>query len=132
MARSRLTILYWWTRAQKGGMSLNRLMEAAARSIIRSMRHWRRHKKASNIFQPRTCQGGHDMMRSMVFAALLSRALPCAALAQTNDDLKNDANTPSDVLVYGMGYSGQRYSPLTRINKDNVSKLVPVWAYSLA
>ncbi len=72
------------------------------------------------------------MMRSMVFAALLSTALPCAALAQTNDDLKNDANTPSDVLVYGMGYSGQRYSPLTRINKDNVSKLVPVWAYSLA
>ena len=72
------------------------------------------------------------MMRSMVFAALLSTALPCAALAQTDADLKNDANTPSDVLVYGMGYSAQRYSPLTRINKENVSKLVPVWAYSLA
>ncbi len=28
--------------------------------------------------------------------------------------------------------SGQRFSPLTLINRDNVSKLVPVWAYSLA
>ena len=31
-----------------------------------------------------------------------------------------------------MGYSGQRYSPLTQITKENVSKLVPVWGYSLA
>jgi alcohol dehydrogenase (cytochrome c) len=72
------------------------------------------------------------MMRSMLLAALLSTALPFAALAQTSDDLKNDEKTPGDVLVYGMGYSANRYSPLTQINKDNVSKLVPVWAYSLA
>jgi alcohol dehydrogenase (cytochrome c) len=71
------------------------------------------------------------MMRSMLFAALLSTAVPFAALAQTADDLKNDEKTPGDVLVYGMGYSGNRYSPLTQINKDNVKKLVPVWAYSL-
>jgi alcohol dehydrogenase (cytochrome c) len=31
-----------------------------------------------------------------------------------------------------MGYSGQRFSPLTQINKENVGRLVPVWAYSLA
>ena len=31
-----------------------------------------------------------------------------------------------------MGYSGNRYSPLTQINKENVSKLVAVWGYSLA
>ncbi len=71
------------------------------------------------------------MIRSTVFAALLT-ALPLAALAQTADDLKNDEKTPEDVLVYGMGYSGQRYSPLTQINKENVSKLVPTWGYSLA
>jgi len=35
------------------------------------------------------------------------------------------------VLVYGMGYQGQRYSSLTQINKQNVGKLVPVWSYSL-
>src|SRR5438093_288629 len=72
------------------------------------------------------------MMRSMVFTALLSTAVPFAALAQTADDLKNDAKTTGDVLVYGMGYSAQRFSPLTQINKENVSKLVPMWAYSLA
>jgi alcohol dehydrogenase (cytochrome c) len=72
------------------------------------------------------------MMRSTLFAALLTTALPFAAFAQTADDLKNDEKTPGDVLIYGMGYSGQRYSPLTQINKDNVSKLVPVWGYSLA
>ena len=46
------------------------------------------------------------MMRSTLFAALLSTAFPVAALAQTADDLKNDAKTTGDVLVYGMGYSG--------------------------
>lgn len=72
------------------------------------------------------------MMRSMLFAVLLSMTLPLAALAQTADDLKNDEKTTGDVLVYGMGYSANRFSPLTQINKDNVAKLVPVWAYSLA
>jgi len=72
------------------------------------------------------------MVRSTLLSALVSVAVPLGAGAQTADDLKNDANTTSDVLVYGMGYSGQRYSPLTQINKENVSKLVPVWGYSLA
>src|SRR3984885_741162 len=71
-------------------------------------------------------------MRSMFFSVLLSAAVPFAALAQTADDLQNDEKTPGDVLVYGMGYSANRFSPLTQINKDNVSKLVPIWAYSLA
>ena len=53
------------------------------------------------------------------------------ACAQTADDLKNDQLTPGDVLVYGMGYPGQRYSPLTQINKENVSRLVPMWGYSM-
>jgi alcohol dehydrogenase (cytochrome c) len=72
------------------------------------------------------------MMRSMLFTVLLSMTLPLAVLAQTADDLKNDEKTTGDVLVYGMGYSANRFSSLTQINKDNVAKLVPVWAYSLA
>jgi alcohol dehydrogenase (cytochrome c) len=72
------------------------------------------------------------MKRSMAFAALLSAAVPFAALAQTADDLRKDGKTPGDVLVYGMGYAGQRFSPLSQINKDNVRRLVPVWAYSLS
>jgi alcohol dehydrogenase (cytochrome c) len=72
------------------------------------------------------------MFRTALLAVLVSTAVPMGVLAQTSADLKNDANTPGDVLVYGMGYSGQRYSPLTQINKQNVSKLVPIWSYSLA
>jgi alcohol dehydrogenase (cytochrome c) len=75
------------------------------------------------------------MKRATILAALLTTtlaALPIAALAQTADDLKNDEKTPDNVLVYGMGYSGQRFSPLTQINKDNVRRLVPVWSYSMA
>jgi alcohol dehydrogenase (cytochrome c) len=72
------------------------------------------------------------MIRIAFAAALLIPTLGLSALAQTSQDLKADATTPADVLVYGMGYSGQRFSPLTQINKENVSRLVPVWAYSLA
>ena len=74
-------------------------------------------------------------MRTTLLSAVLTTvlaAVPFAALAQTADDLKNDEKTPDNVLVYGMGYSGNRYSPLTQITKDNVGKLVPVWSYSLA
>ena len=72
------------------------------------------------------------MRQSMAFAALLSAALPFAAFAQTAEDLRNDEKTPGDVLVYGMGYAGQRFSPLTQINKDTVRRLVAVWGYSLS
>ena len=71
------------------------------------------------------------MLRSSLLAVLLTTTTSLVALAQTSEDLKNDANTPDDVLVYGMGYQGQRYSPLTQINKQNVGKMVPVWSYSL-
>ena len=72
------------------------------------------------------------MFRTALLVVMVSTAIPLGVLAQTSADLKNDANTPDDVLVYGLGYSGQRYSPLTQINKQNVSKLVPIWSYSLA
>ena len=68
---------------------------------------------------------------SLLGALLLCAACPASALAQSADDLKNDQQTPGDVLVYGMGYSGQRYSPLTQIDKSNVGQLVPKWAYSI-
>ena len=52
------------------------------------------------------------------------------AHAQTEADLRN-TKALDEVLTYGMGYSNQRYSPLTSINKTNINKLVPVWNYSL-
>ncbi|MGF1563133.1 MAG: PQQ-dependent methanol/ethanol family dehydrogenase [Geminicoccaceae bacterium] len=59
---------------------------------------------------------------------LASTAVP--ALAVTQDDLLNDQNTPEDILTYGMGYQGHRYSPLDAVNRETVGKLVPVWAQS--
>jgi alcohol dehydrogenase (cytochrome c) len=73
------------------------------------------------------------MTQATLVSALLTTvltAVPIAAFAQTADDLKNDEKTTGNVLVYGMGYSGNRYSPLAKITKDNVGKLVPVWSYS--
>jgi alcohol dehydrogenase (cytochrome c) len=68
-----------------------------------------------------------------VSAALAMSTLLCAgAFAQTSDELRNDHNSAEDVLVYGMGYSGQRYSPLAKINKSNVKRLVPLWGYAMS
>src|SRR5262245_21068957 len=72
------------------------------------------------------------MMRSTLLAAVVGVAVPMLAFAPTADELKNDDKTPGDVLTYGMGYSQQRFSPLTQINKQNVKRLVPAWSYSLA
>ncbi|MBP2313281.1 methanol/ethanol family PQQ-dependent dehydrogenase [Azospirillum soli] len=52
------------------------------------------------------------------------------AAGPTNDDLLNDAKSTGDVLTYGMGHQGQRFSPLTALNPDTVKKLVPVWSFS--
>ena len=52
------------------------------------------------------------------------------ALAVTAEDLVNDQDTVGDVLTYGMGYKGQRYSTLDQINKETVKNLVPAWAFS--
>jgi len=68
---------------------------------------------------------------SLVAAVAFTAVFAGGAFAQSAADLKNDQATPGDVLVYGMGYAGQRYSPLTQINKQNVGKLVPMWGYSI-
>ncbi len=62
-------------------------------------------------------------------AALL--AFPAGpALATTDAEILNDQNSVEDVLGTGLGPQGQRYSPLTDINKDNVQNLLPAWAFS--
>src|SRR2546425_5355766 len=71
-------------------------------------------------------------MKSILVTVLLTVAIPMLALAQSAEDLKNDHNAPGNVLTYGMGYSQQRFSPLTHIPRDNVKRLVPAWSYSMA
>jgi alcohol dehydrogenase (cytochrome c) len=72
------------------------------------------------------------MTKSTLLGVLLSAAFPFAVLAQSTEDLKNDAATTGDVLTYGMGYSQQRYSPLTQIDRQTVKRLVPAWSYSMS
>ncbi|MEM8824367.1 MAG: PQQ-dependent dehydrogenase, methanol/ethanol family [Pseudomonadota bacterium] len=68
---------------------------------------------------------------STALAACLGMCLTTGSFAQTAEDLINDTDTPENVLVYGMGYGQNRYSPIDQITPDNVGNLTPVWAYSL-
>ena len=65
-----------------------------------------------------------------IAASALALAVSCAAHAVTDEEILNDQNTPEDIVSYGMGTQGQRYSPLTDLNTGNVDFLQPVWAFS--
>jgi alcohol dehydrogenase (cytochrome c) len=65
-----------------------------------------------------------------VTAAVVASGAAYAA-GVTEEDLANDTATTDSVLTNGMGRHLQRYSPLEMLNKDNISKLVPAWAFSL-
>jgi alcohol dehydrogenase (cytochrome c) len=70
-------------------------------------------------------------MRQLLLVAVMAALAPLGAHGQTAADLAKGQNDTQNILNYGMGYDLQRYSKLTKINKDNVKKLVPVWNYSL-
>ncbi|HWJ93810.1 MAG TPA: PQQ-binding-like beta-propeller repeat protein, partial [Telluria sp.] len=44
--------------------------------------------------------------------------------------IEGDAKSGKEVLSWGMGQQGQRFSPLTQINAKTVSRLVPAWSFS--
>ncbi len=48
----------------------------------------------------------------------------------TDQMIENDAKSTGDVLSWGIGQEGQRYSPLKSINTGNVAKLLPAWSFS--
>jgi alcohol dehydrogenase (cytochrome c) len=61
-----------------------------------------------------------------------AQAPAAGAAAGPNDtDLMNDASSPQDVLTYGMGPRGERFSGLEQINTSTVSRLVPAFSSSL-
>lgn len=64
-----------------------------------------------------------------VFAVLAQQA-PVSAGPVTWDDIANDHKTGKDVLMYGFGVDGKRYSPLKQVDAKNVEKLVPAWSFS--
>lgn len=67
----------------------------------------------------------------LIPAASLATLLACGtALAVTDEQIINDVETPEDVVSYGLGLEGQRYSPLNMINTETVKDLVPAWTFS--
>jgi len=62
---------------------------------------------------------------------LVMGAAPLVAQGPTDADLMNDAKSTGDVLTYGMGPQGHRFSTLNAINSGNVSKMVPAFSASL-
>ena len=67
------------------------------------------------------------LLSLLVTAALASTA---AHAKVTDDMIENDAKSTGDVLSWGIGQEGQRYSPLKQINPSTIGKLVPVWSFS--
>lgn len=63
-------------------------------------------------------------------AALLVGAAASPAFAVTDEDIDNDATTTGDVVTYGLGNAGQRYSPLKTLTKANIKGLVPAYSFS--
>jgi alcohol dehydrogenase (cytochrome c) len=53
-----------------------------------------------------------------------------AGATVTDAMIANDANSPEDVLSWGMGTQGQRFSTLTDVNAKTIGRLVPVWSMS--
>jgi alcohol dehydrogenase (cytochrome c) len=48
----------------------------------------------------------------------------------TDEDILNGAKRTDQVVAYGIGPQQQRFSPLDKVNTQNVTQLVPVWAFS--
>ncbi|MBT9523344.1 MAG: PQQ-dependent methanol/ethanol family dehydrogenase [Dechloromonas sp.] len=71
--------------------------------------------------------------RRVVTLALLTAAAFAGSPASagvTDADILNDAKTTGDVVSFGLGTQGQRYSPSTQINAKTVKNLVPAWSMS--
>ena len=69
----------------------------------------------------------------LVVAAAISLATGITGAANADvgiSDIVDDQSSTGDIVSYGLGPRGQRYSPLDIINKDNIKNLFPVWSFS--
>ena len=70
------------------------------------------------------------LMSVLVGSAIFTMAAAPAMSAVTDKDIENDAKTTGDIVSWGLGTQGQRYSPSTKINASSIKDLVPVWSFS--
>ncbi len=68
-------------------------------------------------------------IRLSVLSALAG-PLAVHAAGVTDAMIEASAKSTNNVLTWGMGQQGQRYSPLTQINAKTVKHLVPAWSFS--
>lgn len=69
-------------------------------------------------------------MKRKLLSILVMAACAQAGAQVTDAMIANDANTPEDVLSWGMGTQGQRHSTLKDVNAKTIGRLVPVWSMS--
>ncbi|BCO26272.1 quinoprotein alcohol dehydrogenase (cytochrome c) [Rhodoferax lithotrophicus] len=69
-------------------------------------------------------------MKRKLLSILVMAACAQAGAQVTDAMIANDANTPEDVLSWGMGTQGQRHSTLSDVNAKTIGRLVPVWSMS--
>ena len=70
-------------------------------------------------------------MKKIWLLAILPGLRTGPGMAQTTEELLNDAKTPDNVITQSMGYDRTNYSPLEQINRATVKRLVPIWNSSL-
>jgi len=75
-------------------------------------------------------QTGDTTVKLKLLSLLVTMAAAQVGAQVTNDMISKDAATTNDVLSWGLGTQGQRYSPLTDVNAKSINKLVPVWSMS--
>ncbi len=67
---------------------------------------------------------------TLAIAMCIGISTQAAIAGVTDKDILNDHKITSQIVTDGMGMQGQRFSPLKLINKNNVKKLLPTWAFS--
>lgn len=71
-------------------------------------------------------------MRMKLLATLMACGFATGAVQAvvTQQMIDNDATDTKEVLSWGMGTQGQRFSPLKQVNTQSVKRLVPAWSFS--
>jgi len=75
--------------------------------------------------------GHHSLLKSVLAASMLTAGCPVLAADVTPERLVNADKEPHNWLMNHRTYDGQRFSPLARINKDNVKNLKLAYAVPL-
>jgi len=74
----------------------------------------------------------HLIRDALLATTMLASAVPALAAEVTPDRLTNPNREPQNWLMNHRSYDGQRFSPLARINRDNVKNLKLAYAVPLA